>query len=102
MKVLITDEISQEGLQPLLEDPRITVDVRLGLPVEELHRIIGGYDAIITRSGTRVDPALIDHAENLKIIARAGVGIDNVNVEYASNKGIIVVHAPFGNTNSAA
>ncbi len=102
MKVIITDEISQEGLQPLLEDPRIEIDIRTGLPVEELRRIIGGYDAIITRSGTQVDPPLIDAAHRLKIIARAGVGIDNVDVEYASNKGIIVVNAPFGNTNSAA
>lgn len=102
MKVLITDEISQEGLQPLIDDPRMELDVRLGLPVAELHRIVGDYDVIITRSGTRVDAPLIDHARSLRIIARAGVGIDNVDVEYASNKGIIVVNAPFGNTNSAA
>jgi len=102
MKVLVTDEISPEGLQPLLDDPRIELDVRLGLPVSELYQLIGGYDAIITRSGTRVDAALIDHGRRLKIIARAGVGIDNVDVEYASKKGIIVVNAPFGNVNSAA
>ena len=36
------------------------------------------------------------------MIARAGVGIDNVDVDYASQRGIIVVNAPFGNTNSAA
>jgi D-3-phosphoglycerate dehydrogenase len=102
MKVLVTDEISPEGLQPLLDDPRIELDVRLGLPVAELHRLVGGYEAIITRSGTRVDPPLLDHARSLRIIARAGVGIDNVDVEYASNKGIIVVNAPFGNVNSAA
>ena len=35
-------------------------------------------------------------------MARAGVGIDNVDVDYASAKGVIVVNAPFGNTNSAA
>jgi len=102
MKVIVTDEISREGLQPLLDDPRIELDVRLGLPASELHQLIGAYDAIITRSGTRVDPPLIDHGKRLKIIARAGVGIDNVDVEYASNKGIIVVNAPFGNVNSAA
>lgn len=102
MKVLVTDEISPEGLQPLLDDSRIELDVRLGLPVSELHQLIGGYEAIITRSGTRVDPALLDHGRQLKIIARAGVGIDNVDVEYASNKGVIVVNAPFGNVNSAA
>lgn len=102
MKVLITDEISQEGLQPLLDDPRIELDVKLGLSVEELHRTIGDYDAIITRSGTQVDMPLLDHAANLKIVARAGVGIDNVDVDAASQKGIIVVNAPFGNVNSAA
>jgi len=102
MKVLITDEISQEGLQPLLDDPRISLDVRLGLPVAELHQIIGGYEVLVTRSGTTVDAALLEHARGLKIVARAGVGIDNVDVEAASNKGIIVVNAPFGNVNSAA
>jgi len=102
MKVLITDEISQEGLQPLLDDSRMELDIKLGLPLQELHRIIGGYEAIITRSGTNVDAALLEHARGLKIIARAGVGIDNVDVEAASNKGIIVVNAPFGNVNSAA
>lgn len=102
MKVIITDEISKEGLQPLLDDPRIHLDVRLGLKPEELRQIIGEYEAIITRSGTRIDPALIDAGRRLRIIARAGVGIDNVDVDYASNQGIIVVNAPFGNTNSAA
>jgi D-3-phosphoglycerate dehydrogenase len=36
------------------------------------------------------------------MVARAGVGIDNVDVPAASERGIIVVNAPFGNTNSAA
>jgi len=102
MKVIITDEISESGLQPLLADKRIQVDVRLGLSREELHQAIGDYDAIITRSGTQVDRPLLEHASKLKIVARAGVGIDNVDVPAASERGIIVVNAPFGNTNSAA
>lgn len=102
MKVLITDEISESGLLPLTEDPRIQVDVKLGLSVSELHQVIGDYQAIITRSGTRVDQPLLDHAKQLKIVARAGVGIDNVDVDAASSKGIIVVNAPYGNVNSAA
>jgi len=102
MRVLVTDEISEDGLRPLLDDPRIKLDVKLGLPTEELHGTIGDYEALITRSGTRVDEALLEHASNLKIVARAGVGIDNVDVDSASQKGIIVVNAPFGNVNSAA
>ena len=102
LKVIITDEVLESGLQLLQDDERVQVDIRLGLSREELHQAIGEYDAIITRSGTQVDQDLVDHATNLKIVARAGVGIDNVDIDAASNKGIIVVNAPFGNVNSAA
>jgi len=102
MKVIVTDEVADSGLQLLQDDPRITLDIRLGLSTAELHGLIGDYDAIITRSGTQVDKSLLERASRLKIIARAGVGIDNVDVEAASQRGIIVVNAPFGNVNSAA
>lgn len=102
MKIIVTDEVAAEGLALLEQDPRVTMDVRLGLSKEELNGLIGSYDVIITRSGTTVDKDLLDAATNLKMVARAGVGIDNVDVEYASSKGVIVVNAPFGNTNSAA
>jgi len=102
MKIIVTDEVSAEGLALLTQDPRIQLDVKLGLKKEELLAVIGDYEAIITRSGTTVDKALLDAATRLKIVARAGVGIDNVDVDYASSKGVIVVNAPFGNTNSAA
>ena len=102
MKVIVTDEISEKGLELLQKDPRVQLDVRLGLRKAELHQLIGDYDAIITRSGTQVDAELLGHAKKLKMVARAGVGIDNVDVPAASERGIIVVNAPFGNTNSAA
>jgi D-3-phosphoglycerate dehydrogenase len=102
MKVLITDEINDSGILPLLEDPRIQVDKILGLSVPELHQTIADYEVIITRSGTQVNEALLEHAHKLKIIARAGVGIDNVDIDAASSRGIIVVNAPYGNVNSAA
>lgn len=102
MKVLVTDEILESGLTLLNEDPRIELDVKLGLSLSELYATIGGYEAIITRSGTTVDETLLEHATHLKMIARAGVGIDNVDVAAASKRGIIVVNAPFGNVNSAA
>ena len=102
MKVIVTDEVAREGLALLEEDPRVEMDVRLGLKKEELLGIIGDYEVIVTRSGTTVDRDLLDAARKLKLVARAGVGIDNVDVDYASSKGVIVVNAPFGNTNSAA
>lgn len=102
MKIIVTDEVAQEGLALLAQDPRVEIEVKLGLKREELLALIGDYDAIITRSGTTVDKELLDAGSKLRIIARAGVGIDNVDVDYASSRGVIVVNAPFGNTNSAA
>ena len=102
MKIIVTDEVSAEGLALLSQEPRIQLDIRLGLKKEELLAAIGDYDVIITRSGTTVDKAVLDAGKRLKMVARAGVGIDNVDVDYASSKGVIVVNAPFGNTNSAA
>lgn len=102
MKIIVTDEVAQEGLALLAQDPRVEIDVKLGLKKEELLAIIGDYEVIITRSGTTVDKDLLDAGKKLRMVARAGVGIDNVDVDYASSRGVIVVNAPFGNTNSAA
>ena len=102
MKVIVTDEVSAEGLALLKQEPRIQLDVKLGLNKEKLLEILGDYHAIITRSGTSIDKEVLDAGKRLKIIARAGVGIDNVDVDYASSRGVIVINAPFGNTNSAA
>jgi len=67
-----------------------------------LEEVIGGYDAIVIRSATRLTAELIDRAERLKVIARAGVGIDNVDVAAATRKGIVVTNAPDSTVVSAA
>ncbi|MCX5903280.1 MAG: phosphoglycerate dehydrogenase, partial [Proteobacteria bacterium] len=100
-KVMVTDNISPEGLDILKRDGSIDVDVRPGIKIDELKKIIGEYDAIITRSGTAVTADLIEDPGKLKIIGRAGVGLDNVDIEAASKKGIIVMNAPTGNTCAA-
>jgi len=100
-KVLVTDHISQDGIDILRADSDIQVDIMAGIKNAELKKIIGEYDAIITRSGTTVDAELIENPGKLKIIGRAGVGLDNVDIEAASMKGIIVMNAPTGNTLAA-
>jgi len=100
-KVLITDHISQDGVDILKKDKDIEVDIKAGIKNSDLKKIIGEYDAVITRSGTTVTPELIEKPGKLKIIGRAGVGLDNVDIEAASMKGIIVMNAPTGNTLAA-
>src|SRR5574344_2294752 len=68
---------------------------------EELVEKIREYDAIMVRSQTKVTKKIIENS-NLKIIGRAGVGVDNIDVASATEKGIIVVNSPDGNTYAAA
>ncbi len=98
MKILVSDQLAQEGLAVLKEVKEFTVDVKTELKPDELKEIIKGYDALIVRSATKVTKDIINAAEKLKVIGRAGVGLDNVDLEAATQKGIIVMNTPAGNT----
>jgi len=99
-KVLVSDPIDQTGIDILSQVAQ--VDVRTGLPPEQLKQIIGEYDALMIRSGTTVTADIIEAADKLRIIGRAGVGVDNVDVPAATKRGVIVVNSPEGNTIAAA
>ncbi|MFA4837135.1 MAG: phosphoglycerate dehydrogenase, partial [Dehalococcoidia bacterium] len=101
MKVLVADPIGKEGLE-ILRVNKLEVDVKTGLKPEELIAIIPNYDALIVRSETKVTADVIKAGKKLQIIGRAGVGVDNIDLNAATDKGIIVVNAPEGNTLSAA
>jgi len=97
-KVLVSDPISDQGLQQLIDAPDVELVKKTGLTEDELVEIIGEYDALLVRSQTKVTPRIIEAAKRLKVIGRAGVGVDNINLEAATQKGIIVINAPDGNT----
>ncbi|WP_026909216.1 phosphoglycerate dehydrogenase [Paucisalibacillus globulus] len=100
--ILISDPLSNEGMQALQTVTGINISVQFDCSQEELEANIGGFDALIVRSQTQVTRELIEKASKLKIIGRAGVGVDNIDIDAATEQGIIVVNAPNGNTNSAA
>lgn len=100
MRVLVTEPLSERGLALLRKD--FQLDVRPDLASGNLANEIAPYDAIVVRSQTQVTAAVIDAAENLKVIARAGIGLDNVDVEAATRRGVMVVNAPQSNIVSAA
>jgi D-3-phosphoglycerate dehydrogenase / 2-oxoglutarate reductase len=99
-KVIVTDPIARDGIEALA--PCAQVDVKLGIAPDELLRVIGDYDALIVRSETKVTAEVIQAAKKLVVIGRAGAGVDNIDVEAATQRGIIVVNTPLGNTTSAA
>lgn len=100
MKVLVTEKLSPAGVERLRE--HLDVDVKTGLSPDELVEIIGGYDALVIRSATTVDAAVIEAGGDLKVIGRAGIGLDNVDVDAATRNGVLVVNAPQSNVLSAA
>ncbi|MBJ6363487.1 phosphoglycerate dehydrogenase [Paenibacillus sp. GCM10012307] len=97
-KVLVSDPISDLGIQQLVDAEDVLVDKKPGLSEDELVAIIGEYDALLVRSQTRVTPRIMEAGANLKVIGRAGVGVDNIDLPAATQRGIIVINAPDGNT----
>lgn len=99
MKILVSDDIAQEGINILKQEYQ--TDVRTKLSEEMLADIIAEYDALVVRSATKVTAKIIENS-NLKVIGRAGVGVDNIDLDAATKKGILVVNAPEGNTTAAS
>lgn len=97
-KVLVSDPISDLGIQQLMDASDVTVDKNTGLSEDELVAIISNYDALLVRSQTRVTERIMAAGTNLKVIGRAGVGVDNIDLDAATQRGIIVINAPDGNT----
>src|SRR5260370_3826725 len=73
-----------------------------GLEAAELQRRIGGYDGLAVRSATKVTAELLAEAGQLKVIGRAGIGVDNIDVAAATQRGVVVMNTPYGNSITAA
>jgi len=101
MKVLVCDQISDDGLN-LLKENKFTVDVKIGLQPDELKNVIKDYEVVIVRSATKLTKDIIDSAEKLKLIVRGGVGLDNIDAEAAKSKNITVLNTPEASTITVA
>src|SRR2546421_1312732 len=103
MNVLICDPISPRGIALLQQRPEFKVSLLEKRPSEtELLPRVTEVAAMIVRSETKVTKTIIEAAPKLRVIGRAGVGVDNVDVEAATQRGIVVMNTPGGNTISTA
>jgi D-3-phosphoglycerate dehydrogenase len=102
MKILVSDPLSDVGIEIFQNTPGIDVDVKTDLSPSELEEIIGEYHGLSIRSKTTVTKELISKAKNLKVIGRAGIGLDNVDIPAATEADIAVMNTPFGNTITTA
>ncbi|MBI3191738.1 MAG: phosphoglycerate dehydrogenase, partial [Pedosphaera parvula] len=100
---MICDPISPKGIalfQQRTEFKVTVLDKRLS--EAELIPIVGDVNAMVVRSETKVTRKVIEAAPNLRVVGRAGVGVDNVDAEAATQRGIVVMNTPGGNTISTA
>jgi D-3-phosphoglycerate dehydrogenase len=100
-RVLVCDPIADDGVAALRE-AGLDVDVRTGLAPKDLKATVGGYDALVVRSETKITKEIIEAAGKLQVVGRAGIGVDNIDLDAATEKGVVVVNAPTGNVISAA
>ncbi|HET8726204.1 MAG TPA: phosphoglycerate dehydrogenase [Alphaproteobacteria bacterium] len=100
-KVLISDSLSPAAVE-IFRERGVEVDVKTGLKPDELKAIIGDYDGLAIRSATKVTKDLLASAANLKVIGRAGIGVDNVDIPAATQRGVVVMNTPFGNSITTA
>jgi len=100
-KVLISDALSPRAAE-IFTARGIEVHTLAGIPVGELEARIATYDGLAVRSATKVTAGLIKRAEKLRVIGRAGIGVDNIDVAAATQRGIVVMNTPYGNSITAA
>jgi D-3-phosphoglycerate dehydrogenase len=102
VKILISDTLADGWQDVVSQAADVQADTRTDLTPENLTRIIGQYDALIVRSRTVVSRQLLEAAQRLRVVGRAGTGIDNIDLDAATERGIVVLNAPGGNTVSTA
>ncbi|KPJ78647.1 MAG: hypothetical protein AMJ54_02420 [Deltaproteobacteria bacterium SG8_13] len=97
MAPLAKDILEATGqIEVVIDNEKVT-----GEP-DKLRELIGEFDGVAIRSGTRFPAEVLADAGRLKIIGRAGIGVDNIDLNAATEKGIVVMNAPGGNTVTTA
>jgi D-3-phosphoglycerate dehydrogenase len=97
IKVFVSDDVNEDKLEPL-RAAGFNIEKRTKLSVDELKDALKDADGLIVRSATKVTNEVMDAAMKLRVIGRAGVGVDNIDVAGATERGIVVMNAPDGNT----
>jgi D-3-phosphoglycerate dehydrogenase len=100
-KVLIADALSPRAVE-IFRARGVEADIAVGLKPGELRERIAGYDGLAVRSATKVTAELLAAASALKVIGRAGIGVDNIDVPAATERGVVVMNTPYGNSITAA
>lgn len=103
MKILVADPISPSGVEFLKAQDDLEVIEAYGSSPEKILELVAqDVEGIIVRSETKVTAEVMAAAPKLRAVGRAGVGVDNIDIDAATEKGIVVMNTPSGNTIATA
>jgi len=91
--IVVSEPLNDKSLEYLAQHGqvrRVSVD---GVP-----EVIADADALVVRTYTQVNEALLERTRRLKVVGRAGVALENVDLAACRKRGIQVVHTPAANT----
>ncbi len=93
--VVVTEHLSEEAADWLAE--RFEV-LHAGVDDPRFAEAAPEIEALVVRTYTEVDEALLAHLPRLRVVGRAGVGIENIDLAACRARGIAVVSTPDANT----
>ena len=91
--IVVTEPLSERAMEYL----RGHGEVRLAKP-QEAAEAVRDADALVVRTYTQVNEALLAKAGRLKVVGRAGVAVENIDLAACRGRGIEVVNTPEANT----
>ena len=100
-KVLIADKLSAKAARVFAERG-VEAVVKTDLDAPGLTAALADCDGLAIRSSTKVTAAVLAAAPRLKVVGRAGIGVDNVDVAAATERGVVVMNTPHGNSVTTA
>ena len=100
-RVLIADALSPRALE-IFKERGVDADEAVGLKPDALKAKLKDYDGLAVRSATKVTADVLAAAPRLRVVGRAGIGVDNIDVPAATQRGVVVMNTPFGNSITTA
>ncbi|MFP4321071.1 MAG: hydroxyacid dehydrogenase [Anaerolineales bacterium] len=102
MHIISPDNLDAIGVQLLEKKDGVTVDAHAKMSRDDLLKAAPQADGLIVRSASTIDAEMFAALTKVKAIARAGVGVDNIDLDAATERGVVVMNAPDGNTIATA
>ncbi len=100
--IFISEFITSQALETLKKGHEVRYEPEAYQDPQQLAAAIKNTDALIVRNLTKVNSALIEGAQKLKVVGRLGVGLENIDLPACAQRNIKVIPATGANAESVA